>query len=139
MSKLFNTSSISFPNMLNPARNTAAVATDSASIVSRVKLLLLTEPTELYNTPTYGVGLKRYMFQYNNQSNIIALIKDRLIDQLKMWEPCVKAEETEVVPGLAFSGDSYTTDQEYNVLKFTVTLHTNYGDTVSIESNSLLK
>lgn len=134
----FNTSSLSFPNMLNVSRNLGAVAIDNAAIVNRVKLLLLTEPTELYHNPTYGVGLKRYLYQYNNDS-IIGLIKDRVIEQLSLWEPCVIAEQTQVVSGLTFTGDPYTEEHDYNHLKLTITLITKFGDELKIESNDLIK
>jgi len=130
-----NTSSIGFPNMFDVSRNKLAIYSDRASIVNRVRLLILTEPTELYNNPTYGVGLKRYMFQYNN-ANIIAQIKDRIIDQLTLWEPCVDAQKTEVVSGLLYTGNSSSATDNPNHLKLTVTLHSIYGDTISTDFES---
>jgi len=126
-----NTESLHWPNMFDVSRNRMSVAEDSASIVNRVKLLLLTEPTELYMNPTYGVGLKKYMFQYNNE-NTIAIIKDNIIQQLRLWEPCVIADETVVTPGLLFSGDS-DPHQDYNHLKLTVILRSKYGEELTVE------
>ena len=62
------------------------------SIVNRSKLLILTEPTELYNNPDFGVGLKRHLFQYNNE-NQKAIIRDRIVEQLRLHEPCVDPDK----------------------------------------------
>lgn len=129
-----NTNSFNFPDMLDVSRNCASIASDSSSIVSRVKLLMLTEPTELHMNGKYGLGLKRYLFQYNNE-NVIAMIKDKLVEQLRLWEPCVVPEETRIEPGLLFteSEKSPTALPEANHLKLTVILRSIYGDTLQIE------
>ena len=128
-----NTNSWAFPNMFDVARNKVSIMNDSASIANRVKLLILTEPTELYMNPTFGVGLKRHMFKYNTD-NEIALIRDRIVEKLKIWEPCVNADATTVVRGLQYTGqdnDSYVGDQDR--LLMTVTLQTIYGDQLYIQ------
>lgn len=129
-----NTNSINFPEMIDVARNCANIASDSASIVSRVKLMMLTEPTELYMNSRYGLGLKRYLFQYNNE-NTIAIIRDKLVEQLRLWEPCVIPEETEVQSGLLFTEKDRPASAlpEANHLKLTVILRTKYGDTLQLE------
>ena len=127
-----NTTSWSFPNMFDVARNKVSVMSDTKSIANRVKLLILTEPTELYMNPTYGVGLKRHRFQYNTD-NEVAIIKDRIIEQLRIWEPCVNPDSTQVERGLKYTGMT-DSDQvgDINHLKLTVTLETIYGDQLSI-------
>jgi len=130
-----NTSSWAFPNMLDPVRNHVAVLEDDASVVNRVRLLMLTDPTELYNEPRFGVGLKRYLWQYNNE-NTKAQIKTRINDQLDMFEPSVYAEQTQYTDGLMFTGsiaDQDTVDD--NHLKMTVGLHTIYGDELIVKLN----
>lgn len=130
-----NTNSIGFPNMFDVSRNKVATISDNASVANRVRLLLFTEPTELYMNPTFGVGLKRFMFQYNND-NVIAQIRDRLIDQLRMWEPSVDAEKTTVVRGLLYSGEMPLTKAvEENQLNLTITVYTIYGAKVDITIN----
>ena len=62
-----STNSLSFPYIFDVARNSVSVAADTASVVSRVKLLILTEPTELHMNPGFGVGLKRHIWQYNRR------------------------------------------------------------------------
>ena len=127
-----HTNSLAFPNMLDPTRNTVAVLDDNASIVNRVRLLILTDPTELYNNPKFGVGLKRYLWQYNND-NVRAMIQDRIKLQLAEHEPCVDASSTQFADGLLFSGDSSMSAQSYNELKMTVAVQTIYKDTVTVD------
>ena len=126
------TSSLNWPNIFDVSRNRCAVAEDNASIVSRTKLMILTEPTELYMNPSYGVGLKRHMFKYNTE-NEKALIKDRIVAQLKLWEPRVDADKTQFSDGLLYTGDINTIGQDYNTLNMTISLITTYGDTVTVE------
>ena len=130
------TSSISWPNMFNVAQNKVNVLEDSVSVINRTKLLILTEPTELYNEPNQGVGLKRYLWQYNNK-NLIALISDRINDQLRLHEPCVTASNTQFTDSLLFTGntDPNSLIQDFNRLKMTVAVETNFGDKVDIQLN----
>lgn len=116
--------SFAFPNMFDVSRNKVNVYQDTRAIVSRVKLLLLTDPTELYMSPNFGVGLRKYIFTYNNE-NTVALIQDKLIEQLRLWEPGVKPEETKVERGLGYSEISDNSGAvDINKLKLTITLTT---------------
>lgn len=130
------TNSLGFPNMLNVTRNCVNVYTDNQSIVNRVRLLMLTDPTEIYNKVDQGVGLKRYLWQYNTK-NTAAMIQDRIKDQLRKYEPCVKSEETSFADRLIYTG----TEQDnmnparFNQLKMTVGLSTVYGDDLSVDIN----
>ena len=129
-------SSISWPNMFDVARNTVNLYTDQQSVTNRVKLLLLTEPTELYMNPNFGVGLKKYLFKYNND-NTIAMIRDELIAQLKLWEPNVLADETTITRNPSSLGNDVTSVSEaMNELNLTVTLKTAQMDTVSFGVSS---
>ncbi len=122
--------------MFDVSRSKVNLYNDIKSITNRVKLLLLTEPTELYMNPSFGVGLSKYMFTYNND-NTIALIKDKLIEQLKLWEPSVIAEETEVTRGLSYTSpdDTERSEEDLNKLDLTITLKTVYMQTVSFGIN----
>lgn len=131
------TTSLAFPNMFNVAANRVHVLEDDASVVNRTRLLFLTEPTELYNEPTFGLGLKRYLWQYNN-SNTVAMIHDRMKQQLKLFEPCVDPEATSFADGLLFTGSEHDYTQEYNQLNMTVGLSTIYGDKVEVNLNDQL-
>ena len=128
-----NTNSWAFPNMFDVARNRVSVMQDTRSIANRVRLLILTEPTELYMNPTFGVGLKRHLFKYNTD-NEVAIIRDRIVEKLRIFEPCVNADATRVERGLRYTGMT-DADQvgDINHLKLTVTLETIYGDQLSVD------
>ena len=121
------TNSWSFPNLFDIARNRVAIKEGNASITNRTRLLILTEPTELYNNPTFGVGLKRYLWQYNT-ANTKAIIQERIKAQLDEHEPCVEAEKTQFADGLLFSesGTEMNKIADLNSLKMTVVLRTIY-------------
>lgn len=132
------TSSLAWPTMFDVARNRVAVLEDNTSIVNRTKLLLLTDPTEVYNEPNQGVGLKQYLWQYNTE-NTKAMIQDRIKAQLDLYEPYVVPENTQFSDGLLFTGSNNTIDitQNYNQLKMTMAVQTIYGDTANIDFNNV--
>lgn len=129
------TNSFAFPNIFDVARNRVATLEDNASVVNRTRLLMLTEPTGLYNAPTFGVGLKRYLFQYNND-NTKAMMKDRIVDQLRLFEPCCDAQATEFTDGLQYTGSGEPT-QDFNRLEMTVGLKTLFGDVAIVNISDL--
>lgn len=124
-----STNSISFPNMIDVARNRVSVVKDSASVVNRTRLLLLTEPTELYNSPEFGAGLKRYLFHYNTE-NTAAMIQDMIRKQLLEYEPYVDSTKTVFTTK---SNDENELATQYNKLHMTVGLVTTFGDSVTVE------
>lgn len=128
------TTSLQWPNMFDIARNQVAVMEDNASLVSRTRLLILSDPTSLYNDPDFGVGLRRHLWHYNN-ANEKAIIQDRIKDQLRINEPCVYPDQTQFADGLLFTGNSYDnmSAENYNHLKMTVGLKSNYGESIDVE------
>ena len=118
--------------MFDVARNRVGVLEDKVSVVNRCRLLMLTEPTELYNNPDFGVGLKRYLWQYNTE-NTKAMMKDRIVAQLKLHEPSCVPDKTSFADGLLFTGDDDSIAQEFNKLKMTVGVQTVFGDSVNVE------
>ena len=127
------TNSIPLPNMFNVAQNQVAVVSDANSVANRCRLLILTEPTEIYNEPDQGVGLKRHLFKYNNE-NERAIIKDRIIEQLRKHEPQCIPDNTQFSDNLLFTelpDNSFT--QKYNRLDLTVAIQTTFGATVNID------
>ena len=130
------TTSWAFPNMIDPSRNKVQIVEDDASVVNRVRLLMLSDPTELYNEPQFGLGLKRYLWQYNN-ANTLAIIQSQIIEQLTLFEPSVESESTSFADGLLFTGEeNISSSQEFNQLKMTVGLHTIYGDDLNVNLNT---
>lgn len=126
------TNSWAWPNIFNVSQNQVNVVEDNKSIVSRTRLLILSEPTSLFNSPDFGVGLKRHLWQYNTE-NQKAIIKDRIVVQLKLNEPSVFPEKTQYANGLLFTGSpSDDINQDYNQLKMTVAVVTNYNETLEV-------
>jgi len=130
------TTSLSFPNMFNIANNQVSVLEDTLSVANRSRLLILSEPGELYNNPNFGVGLKRHLWKYNNSVER-GLIKDRITEQLRLHEPCVYPDETQYSDGLLFSGDQTQNNLalESNTLAMTVALHTVFRDVADVVLN----
>lgn len=135
-----NTTSLKFPNMFNIAQNQVAVLEDRSSVVNRCRLLILTEPTELYNSPDFGVGLRRHMYKYNTE-NEKALIVDRTKKQLKLHEPYCISEETDWADGLLFTGSK---DDDHKLkpdeLDMTIAVVTTFSDkiTITIGANDIV-
>lgn len=134
------TTSVAWPNMFDVSRNVVATLEDSKSIVNRTKLLILTEPTELYNELDFGVGLKRHLWQYNN-ANQKAIIRDRIVSQLRLHEPYADPDKTQFADGLLFTGstDQVQLAQEYNKLKMTISLSTVFEDTAEVTLNDMIE
>lgn len=133
------TTSLAFPNMFNITNNTVAVDEDLNSVAIRSRLLILTEPTELYNNPDFGVGLKRHLWKYNTE-NEKALIRDRIVEQLRLHEPDVEPDRTEFSDGLLFTGNpgaNYATSA--NELNMTVVLQTTFKKEISLQLNDTPK
>lgn len=131
------TTSISFPNMFNIATNRVAVYEDLQSVTNRTKLLLLSSPTELYNNPDFGVGLKKYLWQYNT-ANTRAIIEKNIKDQIALYEPCAIPEETIFADGLQYTGNVLGQDtvQNGNELNMTVAITTTFNSKATIDLNS---
>lgn len=125
--------SFAWPNMFDVSRGNVSLYSNVKSITNRIKLLLLSEPTELFMEPNYGVGLRKHIFKYNND-NVIALIQDELIEQLRLWEPGVIAEKTRVERGPEYSWDPYNPElvsDRMNVLDIQITVFTIHEQEIS--------
>ena len=127
-----NTTSLAFPGMFDVAHSKVSVLTDSISIVNRTRLLMLTDPTALYNEPEQGVGLRRYIGRYNTE-NVRAEVRDRIVEQLRAYEPCVVPDKTEWADGLIFTGQPDDIHIKPHKLEMTVALKTIYDSTASLD------
>ena len=124
------TTSIAFPKMFNVVENKVAVLTDEISLVNRSRLLILTEPTEIYNEPEQGVGLKRYLWHYNND-NQRAIIQDRIIEQLRDHEPQCNADGTQFANTTLFTGTDEDITHKYNKFEMTIGLETKFSSKIA--------
>jgi len=131
------TTSIAFPNMFNISANRVAVYEDLQSVTNRSRLLLLSSPTELYNNNDFGVGLKKYLWQYNTV-NTRAMIEKNIKDQIALHEPCAIPEETIFSDGLQYSdtGVGQDTIENGNQLNMTVAITTRFGSVATVSLNS---
>lgn len=131
-----STNSLGFPQMFDVVRGKVTTLEDTESIVNRTRLLMLTSPTELYNEPDFGVGMPRYLWQYNSP-NIKPLIRDRVAEQLEMYEPYCIPDETKYADGLVVTGAGSATNESPNVLNMSIILSTRLGTTTNIDTTDL--
>lgn len=131
-----NTTSWAFPDIFDVAQNRVATLEDKLSIVNRTRLLILTEPTSLYNEPNQGVGLRQFIGQYNTD-NKKAEIRDLTVNQLRLHEPCVIPDQTQWASGLLFTGSSTASSNfKSDKLEMTMSLKTVYDTTAEVDLNS---
>lgn len=133
------TTSLPFPNMFNVAQNCVDVIEDDVSVVNRSRLLMLSDPTELYHNPDFGVGMKKHLWTYNND-NQKAILYNEIKRQLGLHEPYAVAEETSFADGLLFTGTASEYDpsdyhSQLNQLKFTCSIQTTYDDIAEVKLN----
>lgn len=131
------TSSLKFPDMFDITHNSVKTLEGNQAIVNRDRLLLLSNPNELYNNPNFGAGLSQYLWTYNTP-NTRAIIEQNIKDQLALHEPDVDAEETQFSEKLLSSNNvnAYDTVNEYeNEFNMTVGLHTKYADDTALDLN----
>jgi phage baseplate assembly protein W len=82
MSNLLGTG-FAFPPLPDPG---FATVSGADAVAQSLVTLLLTEPGERIGRPTYGVGLKRYLFAPNNVGTR-TLIQQSVADAVKAQEP----------------------------------------------------
>lgn len=128
------TNSISFPNLFDVARSRVGVLENDQSVVNRTRLLILSDPESLYNNPDFGVGIKKYMWQYNSQ-NTRARIEDNIREQLRAYEPCCVPNETQFSEGLVT--EDVGEIKNYNRFTMTVGISTIFGNTVEVNLDDL--
>lgn len=123
--------------MFDLARNRVSIIEDNASVVNRVKLLMLTQKTELYNEPNFGVGLKQHLFKYNTENEKAMILQD-VKSQVQIHDPSVDAQNISFTDGLLFTGSSPETDAtNVNRLEMTIGLPTVYGDTIKTDTSDM--
>jgi len=87
---------LSFPPRIG-ADGRLAWSGDEANVRESIRVILLTEPGERLMRPSFGCGLRRFLFEPNTPTTR-ALIRERLARAISDWEPRVRLEEVEVEP-----------------------------------------
>jgi len=67
----------------------------SDAIAQSLRAVLLTEPGERIGRPTFGVGLRRYLFAANNITTRAAIRQD-IVDAVGRDEPRVTLDEVDI-------------------------------------------
>ncbi len=81
---------------LLPGPGFSLVAGEEA-VAQALRTILLTEPGERIARPTYGAGLRRFLFAPNNVTTR-ALIQDAVRGAIQRDEPRVKLDAVDVIP-----------------------------------------
>lgn len=66
-----------------------------ANIAEALELILATDPGERLMLPTFGAGLRRFLFEPNTAATH-RLIEERVTRAVERWEPRVRLESVEV-------------------------------------------
>ena len=63
-----------------------------AMVTQNFKNLMLTSPGEKVMDPEFGVGIKRYLFEQNDDSTYVE-IKARILEQVKRYLPFIEIQD----------------------------------------------
>jgi len=63
-----------------------STSADKRLIKENMKQILLTNPGERVHLPKFGVGLRRYLFEMNDEQ-LAGAIKERILEQISTYEP----------------------------------------------------
>lgn len=85
---------MSFPPRVG-ADGRIAWSAGEQNIRESMQVILLTEPRERLNTPDFGGGLQRFLFEPNTASTRRS-IQDRITRALARWEPRITVESVDV-------------------------------------------
>jgi len=85
---------MAFPPRVGPDGH-IAWSEGEANVREAIRVVLMTEPGERLRLPAFGAGLGRFLFE----PNILAthtLMRQRITDALKQWEPRIQLQAVEV-------------------------------------------
>jgi len=85
---------ISFPPRVG-ADGRVAWSEGETNVREAIQVILLTEQRERLRLPSFGGGLRRFLFEPNTVTTR-NLIKDRMRKELAQWEPRVAVESVDV-------------------------------------------
>lgn len=85
---------MAFPPRIGPDGR-MAWSSGEANVHESIRIILSTEPGERLRLPSFGAGLRRFLFEPNTLATH-TLIKQAIGEALKRWEPRIQLESVEV-------------------------------------------
>lgn len=112
--------SLSFPELFS--NSSTRVVSDHEATMSNLKLLLLSEKSELFGDPYFGTNLKKLLFEPNN-----VILQDLVIDDIYtailQFMPQIRIERRDI--SIVSNGDKlYAKIKALNLLDYTTDLYT---------------
>lgn len=112
--------SISFPHMFT--RTTTNLVEDYDATLQNLKMLLWSEKGELFGDPYYGTGLKKYLYDQND--NILQdILLDDLYTAIKLFMPQLSLERKDVKLVRGSKGELSVTIRAINKADFTTNMY----------------
>lgn len=84
-----------FPPEFNYEMGTVETVTDEEDIRQSLRIILGTIPGERVMSPTFGCGLRKFIFESNDPTQI-SMLKDAIYDAILYHEPRIKLEKIEI-------------------------------------------
>jgi len=107
------------------------LSTSAESVQQQIRNILLTNPGERIFDASYGVGLKRILFETNNQLTISQLV-ERINQQLRAYASFIEIGDIKVLP------DSSDNNTIRITIDYKIKTLQNYQDTLELEFNNVL-
>lgn len=112
--------SIAFPHMFT--RTTTNLVEDYDATLQNLKMLLWSEKGELFGDPYYGTGLKKYLYDQND--NILQdILLDDLYTAIKLFMPQLSLERKDVKLVRGSKGELSVTIRAINKADFTTNMY----------------
>lgn len=92
-----------FPPSFNVATGTIEMAEDEKDIEQSLHIILGTIPGERVMFPSFGCGIRKFVFESNDPTHI-TMLKDVIYDAILYNEPRVKVEKIEAHHDVASNG-----------------------------------
>lgn len=107
------------------------LSTSAESVQQQIRNILLTNPGERIFDASYGVGLKRILFETNNQLTISQLV-ERINQQLRAYASFIEIRDIKVQP------DSVDNNTIRISIDYKIKTLQNYQDTLQLEFNNVI-
>ena len=113
--------SIAFPEIFT--RTTTNLVEDYDATLQNLKLLIWSEKGELFGDPYYGTGLKRYLYDQND--NVLQdILLDDLYTAIKLFMPQLQFERKDISLVKGTKGELSIKLRAMNKADFTTDLYT---------------